>query len=221
MMEDKRILIIDDEKNIRLTLSHAIEPMGFSVDSAVNGEEGLEKIAENDYDIILLDLKMPGMDGLEVLRRLREISEGVRVIIITAYGTIENAVEAMKQGAVDYIQKPFSPKEIRDIISDIAGRESLSEKDAESYDDLIQLGKKAVTDRDFPRAMEIIGRAIAKDPTKAEALNLLGVLFEFQGKKAEARKQYLAATDIDPTYKPAQKNLDRITGSSSQSGLDW
>lgn len=220
-MHTERILIIDDEKNIRLTLTHALDPIGSSVDTAVNGEEGLEMIAENNYDIILLDLKMPGMDGLEVLKRLREIAQGVRVIIITAYGTIENAVEAMKLGAVDFIQKPFSPKEIRGLIQSIASREELSEKDADSYEELIQLGKKAITDRDFDRAMDIIGRAISLDPTKAEAQNMLGVLFEFQGRKSDARKHYLAATDIDPTYEPAQKNLDRITSEDPSRGLDW
>lgn len=220
-MEDKKILIVDDEKNIRLTLSQSIEDTGAEIDTAVNGEEGLKKAEENDYDIILLDIKMPGIDGIEVLRRLREKSTKATVVIITAHGTIDNAVEAMKLGAVDFIQKPFSPNEIRDLIRRINKREDLGVESTESYDGLIELGKKAITDKEFDKARNYISQAIAKDATKAEAYNLLGVIFEMYDKKQEARKQYLAATNIDPTYKPAQRNLQRVTSWSSSGKMEY
>lgn len=220
-MEDKKILIVDDEKNIRLTLSQSIEDTGAEIDTAVNGEEGLKKAEENDYDIILLDIKMPGIDGIEVLRRLREKSTNATVVIITAHGTIDNAVEAMKLGAVDFIQKPFSPNEIRDLIRRINKREDLGMESTESYDGLIELGKKAITDKEFDKARNYISQAIAKDATKAEAYNLLGVIFEMYDKKQEARKQYLAATNIDPTYKPAQRNLQRVTSWGSSGKMEY
>jgi DNA-binding NtrC family response regulator len=88
-------LIVDDEKNIRLTLSQALQVLQVETDSAANGEEALAKLKEKEFGLILLDLKMPGMDGMEVLRRVREIRPDIRVIIITAYGTVESAVEAL------------------------------------------------------------------------------------------------------------------------------
>ena len=102
-MIEKSVLIVDDEKNIRLTLSQALEALEVETDTAANGEETLAKLKEKEFCLILLDLKMPGMDGMEVLRRVREIRPDIRVIILTAYGTIESAVEAMKLGAIDFI----------------------------------------------------------------------------------------------------------------------
>ena len=99
-MKEKFVLVVDDEKNIRLTLSQTLESLGLETDTAVNGEEALDKLKMKEFGLILLDLKMPGMDGMEVLRQLRKIRPDIRVIIITAYGTVESAVEAMKLGAV-------------------------------------------------------------------------------------------------------------------------
>ena len=116
-MKEKRILVVDEEQNIRLTIKRALETHGITSEEAVNGEDALIKIQQRDYDLILLDLKMPGMDGMEVLRRLRERGSSVRVVIITAHGTVDNAVEAMKLGAIDFIQKPFPPDQIRQVVS--------------------------------------------------------------------------------------------------------
>ena len=99
-MERQRILVVDDEKNIRLTLVQALESAGMLVQTAGDGEEALRLLSEADFNLVLLDLKLPGMDGLEVLRRIRQSRPKLRVIIITAHGTIEYAVEAMKSGAV-------------------------------------------------------------------------------------------------------------------------
>src|SRR5512136_524743 len=112
-MQSKSVLIVDDEKNILLTLSQSLEVLQLETDTAINGEEALTKLKEKDFGLILLDLRMPGIDGMEVLRQVREIRPDIRIIMISAYGTIEVAVEAMKLGAVDFIQKPFSPEEVR------------------------------------------------------------------------------------------------------------
>ena len=95
-LASKPILIVDDERNIRLTLSHALEALGHRLDEAGSGEEALVKLEIGEFGIMLLDLKMPGMDGMELLRRLQDIRPDVRIIIITAHGTIDSAVEAMK-----------------------------------------------------------------------------------------------------------------------------
>lgn len=109
----KRILIIDDEKNMRWAIKKALEKEGYMLYEAANGQEGLEKLEEIYPDLILLDLRMPVMDGIEALQRIKEINEGIPVIMLTAHGTMESAVEAMKLGAIDYISKPFDIEELK------------------------------------------------------------------------------------------------------------
>jgi CheY-like chemotaxis protein len=210
-MEKKTILVVDDEKNIRLTMSQSLEPLGIPVQAAVNGEEALQKLGEGSFGLVFLDLKMPGMDGMDVLRRIKDDWPKIRVIIITAHGTIESAVEAMKLGAVDFIQKPFSPAEIRELATLVLERERLDQESAFDYFALIELAKRQMTDRDFAGARQTVRNAIAAEPGHAEAYNLLGVLFEIKDDALEAQKFYRAALDIDPTYRPASANLDRVT----------
>ena len=210
-MEKKPILVVDDEKNIRLTMSQSLEPLDFPVLTAVNGEEALQKLGEGPIGLVFLDLKMPGIDGMEVLRRIRDNRPKTRVIIITAHGTIESAVEAMKLGAVDFIQKPFSPNEIRELATLVLAREALDEENVVDYRSLIELTKRHITDRNFAAARKTARKAIAAKPSRPEAYNFLGALLEIKGDWLEAQKFYRAALDIDPTFKPAAANLERTT----------
>lgn len=209
-MEAKSVLIVDDEKNIRLTLSAALESLKLDTDTAVNGEEALGKLEEKHFGLILLDLKMPGMDGIDVLRRVRQTRPDIKVIIITAHGTIESATQAMKLGAVDFIQKPFSPEEIRELVNRVFDRDLLEADKAKSYEEHVELAKRCIGKREFGAAQEHVRQAISADPTKPEALNLLGALLELQGKWLDALKQYRAALALDPTYGPANDNVDRV-----------
>jgi len=213
-MEKKPILVVDDEKNIRLTMSQSLEPLGITVRTAVNGEEALQMIRGNlefKYVLVFLDLKMPGMDGMDVLRRIREEWPEIRVIIITAHGNIDSAVEAMKLGAVDFIQKPFSPAEIRDLANLVLEREALDKENAVDYPALIDLTRRHIISRSFADARETVRKSIAADPRRPEAYNLLGALLEIKGNRLDAQKLYRAALDIDSTFKPAQANLERTT----------
>jgi len=210
-MREKSVLIVDDEKNIRLTLSQALEVLEVETDTAANGEEALAKLKEREFCLILLDLKMPGMDGMEVLRRVREIRPDIRVIILTAYGTIESAVEAMKLGAIDFIQKPFSAEEIRELVSRVMDREKLDQQKVMDYTSSIELAKRSIGDRHFDAAVEHVRRAIFIDPGRPEAFNLLGALMEIKGDRIEAQKNYRTALSLDPSYEPAIKNLQRST----------
>jgi DNA-binding NtrC family response regulator len=100
------ILIIDDEKAIRKTLSEILSYEGYKIDEAGDGEEGLKKVKEKEYDVILCDIKMPKIDGIEFLEKAKEIGPDIPIIMISGHGTIETAVEAVKKGAYDYISKP-------------------------------------------------------------------------------------------------------------------
>jgi DNA-binding NtrC family response regulator len=205
------ILIVDDEKNIRFTVAQSLAGLGMETDSAENGEEALAKLKNKDFGLILLDLHMPGLDGMEVLREVRELRPDIRVIIMTAYGTVERAAKAISLGAIDFIQKPFVPKEIRQMVARVFDREKLDEKKATDYRSSIQLAKRCITDRHFDAAVEHLRKAVALDPGRADAFNLLGVLMEIQGDRAEAQKNYRAALSLDPSYEPAIKNLRRST----------
>jgi len=110
------ILVIDDEESMRDSCSQALTRAGFRAETAEDGSIGLEKIKKNKPDLVLIDLKMPGISGMEVLEKIKEIDPNIIPVVITGYSTVESAVEAMKRGAYDFLPKPFTPEELRIII---------------------------------------------------------------------------------------------------------
>ena len=113
-----RILIIDDEEHIRRMVRLTLEAAGYEVGEARNGDEGLKLYAvDSNWDLILLDQRMPGLDGLATLERFKNIDPGARVIMATAYASIELAVDAMKLGASDFVRKPMTPELLRNAVS--------------------------------------------------------------------------------------------------------
>ena len=111
------VLVVDDEKGIRDGSDRILSRMECNVLTAKNGEAGLDLIGRNDVAIVLLDLKMPGIDGMEVLRRIQAMNRDILVIVITGFATIETAIEAMKRGAYDFIPKPFEPDQLRIVVN--------------------------------------------------------------------------------------------------------
>ena len=127
-MAGLRILVIDDEALMREYVQEALVRAGYDVDVAEGGREGIERIRQHPYDVVVSDLKMGPVDGLEVLRALRQESASTHCIIMTAYGTVETAVTALKEGADDYLMKPFSPDELELAISRAVERERLAQE---------------------------------------------------------------------------------------------
>ena len=111
------VLVVDDEKGIRDGSKRIISRMGCDVLTAQNGDEGLTILDGNDVAIVLLDLKMPGIDGMEVLKRIQTMNRNILVIVITGFATVETAIEAMKQGAYDFVSKPFEPDQLRIVVN--------------------------------------------------------------------------------------------------------
>ena len=111
-MASKRILIVDDEESFRHMLSVILVKEGYEVETSSNGEEGMEKATASTFDQILCDIRMPRMDGLAFLREIKKTGTEATIIVMSAYGTVDIAIEAMKLGAYDYISKPFKPDEI-------------------------------------------------------------------------------------------------------------
>jgi DNA-binding NtrC family response regulator len=201
-------LVIDDEKSIRVSLGRALEDMGLEVLTAATGEEGIEKSGSGSFSIVMLDLKLPGIGGLEVLRQIKEHTPPPPVVIISAHGTINSAVAAMRLGAADFIQKPFSLEEVRSVVGEILTRGDLQE-DATDYESLLSLARRAITRKEFDLAEAFASRAISAGVSRPEAYNLLGSLLEISGDRAKAMKFYRAALDMDPTFAPARVNFDR------------
>jgi DNA-binding response OmpR family regulator len=213
MMASKRILIVDDDPGICLTLSLAMNDLGYELETAHSGEAALAAIEQRNFGIILLDIWMPGIDGMEVLRRMIAMAPQIRVIMMTAHGGIESAVAAMKLGAVDFIQKPFTPPEIRNLVKAVIQREALDDSMAKDYASCIELAKKCITDHRFEAADTHLRKAVSIDPGRAEAFNLLGAVLEIQGAHpSEALRNYHAALALDGSYAPARRNIDRIAG---------
>jgi DNA-binding NtrC family response regulator len=125
MEKDVNILVVDDEEIVRESLSNWLKEDGYQTEAVEDGFKALEMIKKKSWNVLFVDLKMPGMDGLEVMRRVKETQPELPIIIITAYATVNTAVEAMKEGAYDYLVKPFNPEEISLIIRGLIEKQAL------------------------------------------------------------------------------------------------
>ncbi len=124
-MNKGRILVIDDEEIIRESCRRVLEPAGYKVETAISGGEGLQMLQTGVVDLVLTDLKMPDIDGIGVLIKIKEKWPDTEVIIMTGYGTVKTAVKAMKMGVFDYIEKPFSPDDLLALVARALNRQKL------------------------------------------------------------------------------------------------
>lgn len=196
----KKILIVDDESNIRLGLNKCLAKEGYYIEEASNGEEALQLIYNKKYDLILMDVQMPELNGFDVLKRIRKFGNSTRVIMMTAFGTVEMAVDSMKIGAVDFLSKPFTISKVRDVVKEVL------DKDISRY---IEEARDAIFNKDYDKAKFCLKEALVNDSSSAEIQNLLGVIEEKTGDRQLAQKYYRAALSLDPTYEPADNNLKR------------
>ncbi len=118
---NKTILIVDDEKDLCTILSDSLSRDRYRVVTAFNGKMGLQLVKKEKPDLILLDIKMPGMDGIEVLRKIKKMKKEIVVIMFTAYGTLETARKAMKLGAYDYVTKPVDLFLLKSLVKEVLG----------------------------------------------------------------------------------------------------
>ena len=233
MSRAKRILIVDDEPNVRLMFRTTLAALGAEIMTADDGEAALDRLARTSFDLILLDLKMPHVDGMETLRRLRDRDDDTPVVIVTAHGDVPHAVEAMKLGAIDFLSKPLAPTMLRKVANEVLERHSESGGGYEPSESRasgpvvvtmappaldLSSAKRALNLRDFDHAAELLGRALAIAPDSVEALTLTGVLYEARGQEHAAFHAYRAALESDPHYGPALDNLRRYC---DQHGLDF
>ncbi|HSG67592.1 MAG TPA: response regulator, partial [Bacteroidales bacterium] len=151
MAEKISILIVDDEESVRDSLYNWFIEDGYDVDCAANAKEALSMLESADFDIILADIKMPGMDGLEMHRRIKALKKDSIVIVMTAFASVDTAVQALKDGAYDYVTKPFDPDDLSHLIRNAARQISLQSEN--------EVLKKRVVSLD--NVEDIIGRSKA------------------------------------------------------------
>ncbi len=213
-----RILIVDDEPNVRLVFRTTLESTGHELALAEDGGSALTWLQAERADLVLLDLQMPGLGGMEVLERLRAAGNDVPVIIITAHGSVPDAVAAMKLGAIDFLAKPITPDGLRKAVASVLDRlkpaadggRSPARPDLETpFAAQLRRAKRALNGRQFDEAALFLRRAIDLDPRSAEAHNLMGVLHETRREFAESYASYKAALKADRGYGPAQNNMRR------------
>ena len=125
MAQQEYILIVDDEAIIRHSLHDWLCDEGYRVSEAENGMTAIRMIAEEPPDVAVVDIKMPGMDGVTLLKKIKELHPELPVIIMTAFATVENAVQAMKEGAYDFITKPFPPEKLSNVIKKVLEYQNL------------------------------------------------------------------------------------------------
>ena len=111
-MDKDRVLLVDDEEEFVRALAKRLRTRGLNVEISGDGKSAVDKVRKSDFDVIVLDLAMPGMDGLETLKRLREVNPDLQIVLLTGHGSIKAGVEAMKEGAVDFLEKPAEFSEL-------------------------------------------------------------------------------------------------------------
>lgn len=165
-MASARVLIVDDEEDVRDALRDGLSPYGHKVETAGDGPEALEKIRNSQFDIAIIDLKMPRMDGIELLRSIRGLDDRVEAIMLTAFATVGSAVSALKLGAYDYLTKPTRMEEINHVITNIMEKRTLKDENTflrKRLDEERQFGVLVSISPKMREINEIIHRISAND----------------------------------------------------------
>ena len=158
----RKVLIVDDEKAIRWSLGEALQGQGYEVEEAENGKKCINLFQKDPADIVILDLKLPDMDGIEVLKKIKAEDKNVPVIMMTAYGEVETAVEAIKGGAYDFLLKPFQLEKMKIAIKNALETKrmrtelnGIKQKEREAYNFKNFIGKSAVMQEIFKKLNKI------------------------------------------------------------------
>lgn len=210
-MQRRPILIVDNEKDANLSLEETLKAEGYATDTADSGQEMLKRIAENNYSLILLDVETKEANVLRELREAKMARPDVPLIIMTENGDVEMAVEALRQGADHYVQKPFSWEEILPLIAELLSYEKQAELVRQNYDNHLSQARQCIDERHLEAAVCHAHKALALDASRPEAFNILGIVMQLRMKVKDAQRYYRAALALDHSFLVAQHNLENIT----------
>jgi len=162
-----RLLIVDDELHVRESLSRWFIEDGYDVVAASSGKEALAVLGETAVDVIITDIRMPGMDGLELQRRIREVNPNVAIVLITAYASVSTAVQALKEGAYDYVTKPFDPEELSRVVGKAATAARLRQENVRLKERIVSSVPELVVGHSaaMQRVLELVAAVATTDAT--------------------------------------------------------
>ena len=195
----KKALVVDDTKNIRNLLTTCLEINDYEVITASSGQEAIQLLEIEKFDLVFLDIKMPEISGTSVLKRMREMEIRIPVVIMTAFATIKNAVECTKLGAVAYLQKPFTADKVKSILGEIFDNE---DNNINTFSNLVKLGKDLIEKKNYEEAYDILKKALSMDPACGDIYKLIGIIHEKNGEIKQAEKFYETAK----RFKTSSKN---------------
>jgi len=170
-MKKQKALVIDDEQVVLDSVSKILTDENYEVDVSLSGREGLNWAIQKNYDIVLTDIRMPDIGGMRVLRDIKRANPSLPVVMITGYASIQSSVQAMKLGAADYIEKPFTPDQLMEAVNsalDIAARKPPEEQALIHKEEIIAILERAASDSEF------IAQLLYKGADALEEYNLTG-----------------------------------------------
>jgi DNA-binding NtrC family response regulator len=203
-----RILVADDQRSVRGNLTMILEAAGYRIDATGDSEEVLARCHGRHYDIAFIDINMTKVDGLDLIRRIRALSKNTTVVTLSRYGAIAKVAEAMKLGAIDFVEKPIDPRKIQLLCEEVLRRRALMIN--ETVDELLHLAELAMERDVFMDVRAYLKMAMLRDENRAEPYYWLSELCEAQGDIREALHYYCRALDAGPTFQPARKALKRL-----------
>jgi DNA-binding response OmpR family regulator len=189
-----KILVVDDTKNIRMLLSTCLQLYGYEVITANDGQSAFNLITSEKLDLIFLDIKLPGISGTEVLRRIRALGVLTPIVIMTAFATVRNAIECTKLGAVAYLQKPFTADKVKNVINEIINCSFNEEQNIESN---LQIAKELINTGEIDEAFLILKKQLSLNPANGEIYLLLGLIYEKKLNYIESKRFYNIAKQFE------------------------
>ena len=185
----QKILIIDDTKNIRFMLTKCLELEGYHVTTASDGREAIELFKKEKFDLAFLDIKLPEIRGTEVLRRIRDMGIITPVIIITAYGTVKNAIDCTNMEAIAYLQKPFTAEKIKSVLKELNFKFSLDNSLSNIDKNILQI-EALMNQSLFQDALLQLKKAVSLDPANPKIQLLFSKAYKAIGNDEYADKFY-------------------------------
>lgn len=196
------VLIVDDEPNVRLMLRTTLESTGYRVVEAVDGLAALARLGDAAFALVLLDLRMPNLDGISTLHRLRDRGDATPVVMLTAHGSVPDAVTAMKLGAIDFLAKPVTPADLRAVVAEVIRRntdralapqspETPSAPHPRSFGFDLARAKRAINRGLFDEAERLLREVLAADPGSKEAHEHLDRLLTLKEREGAGRFRML------------------------------
>lgn len=178
------VLVIDDTKNIRILLTQCLKFEGYDVATANNGATALQLVAEKNFDLIFLDVRMPELSGTEVLRQMRQLGVITPVVMITAFGTVKNAVECTQLGAVAYLQKPFTENKIKQVLEEVLH----FKPERSNLDNILALADEQIKSSRFGDAELLLKNALPEYFLEPRVYSMLTEVYLKLGEKENAEK---------------------------------